>query len=196
LSGTETSFAVANNGDWIDGMFFGAPGTSGAPFQVTGHIVAGTNVVESVASVGEVLPGMGIGQVPGIPAGAFVGDIATSSFTMVDIDGNPLNATATAPVTLNLEPLPLDLTGIRFKAELRATPGGNEVFLAADTEDGTLVNGGRTGVLAFSVPEAAMGRLNPGDYVMDIVAEADGQIISLFPEGPCAVVVAEGVTTP
>jgi hypothetical protein len=39
-----------------------------------------------------------------------------------------------------------------------------------------------------------MSQVDAGNYVMDILAFGDGNTINLFPQGPAALIVSEGVT--
>jgi hypothetical protein len=89
---------------------------------------------------------------------------------------------------------PIDLTGIAFSANMRAAAGGNDVYLQLSTANGTLVNGGVTGKLSFNVPVTTMAALLPGNYVIDVLATADGHTINLYQSGPATVTVDEGIT--
>jgi hypothetical protein len=91
-------------------------------------------------------------------------------------------------------PLGADLTGISFSACMRAEVTGSEVFLDMTTDNGLLINGGISGELGIQVPVATMVNVDPGSYVLDIVAVGDGVVVNIFPEGPAAVMVNEGVT--
>jgi hypothetical protein len=190
----QSSFTVANNADWKDGIMFAAPGSVGAPITVTAALTQASATV--IASTLALTPGMPIAIAPGIPGGAFVGSVFDAqTFQMVDSAGNPLNATLTDDnVALTINPVPLDITGIEFRAQVRALAGGNDVYLTADTADGTFVNGGTNGILLFQIPASSMNRVRAGSYVMDIVAEGDGNTINLFPVGPAAVNVVQGIT--
>ena len=192
--GAQSSFALARNSDWLDTMFFAAPGSPPSALSLTGAIVSGSNTV-TVPSTAGLIPGMPIAPIPGVPAGAYVGVIASTTFTMVNLAGTAVNATVSdAEAQFSIEPLPLDLTGIAFTAQWRSAVGGSEVFLTLQTADGSLVNGGPTGTLAFNVPESAFANIIAATYVMDIIATADGHTINLFPEGPASIVLSEGVT--
>jgi hypothetical protein len=88
----------------------------------------------------------------------------------------------------------IDITGITFVANMRAEVTGSEVFLNMTTDNGLLINGGIVGSLSFLVMASQMALIDPGTYVMDIVATGDGATVNLFPEGPATVTVSEGVT--
>lgn len=195
---SSTSFAIARNGDWLDAIFFSAPGSPTAPIVMTGSIVEGVSVVTVESSKG-LIPGLPIVAVPGIPPGTYVGTMPTATtFGLVDVTlGVPVPATITdAETSLTFEPLPLDLTGIEFVAEIRRKAGGTDRYLIARTDDQTIINGGASGVLAFNVTRDLLKNLLPGSYVLDILAIADGRTINLFPEGPASIDVATGVTVP
>jgi hypothetical protein len=194
LDGANTSFAVDGNADWTDAMFFGAPGY-GPPVMMTGcSLTAGSNIVTLQTTVG-LQPGMQIAGTPGLPSCYIVSIPSTTTITTGDIYGNPVNAVATTVETnLSFNPRPLDLTGISFIAHLRAEPGATQVFLTAKTTDGTLMQYGSSGVLAFNVPAVKMGGVPPRTYVMDLLAIADGRVINLIPNQPCNVTVNPGIS--
>ena len=197
FSGAGTSFAITTTGDWHDAILFTAVGSPASPINMVGAIVSG-NATATVASTAGLLPGQPISQVPGIPTGTYIGTIPTpTTLTMVDVASVPVTATVTdAEVSLTFQPLPLDLTGITFLAQMRKTAGSATVYLTATTSDGTLNNGGITGILAFNIMQAALANLFPDTYVIDIVAIADGHTINLFPEGPATVTLLQGVSQP
>jgi hypothetical protein len=192
------AFAIATNGDWLDSIFFAAPGQPANPIAMTGAITSGSNSV-TVTSTQGLLPGLPVVQIPGVPAGVFVGAITSSAvFTMVDANGNPVDATATnAEAALTFLPLPLDLTGILFKVQVRAAANGQQVYLNLNSTLGGLVNGAASGVLSFDVTQPTIAaNLPAGSYVVDIVAEGDGHTLNLFPEGPASLTVSAGITQP
>ena len=96
---------------------------------------------------------------------------------------------------------PIDLTGIRFRAQVRPAVGSPVVILSLDTNTTSLVNGGTAGTLEFYVPVSAaagqqqMNLVAPGSYVLDLLAIADGEQVNLTSEGgPMKVTVSGGVT--
>jgi hypothetical protein len=192
---SQSAFAVVNNADWNDGILFCQPLSPSIPVVL---VCSYTNGLPNVncGATGPLVTGMPIAVAPGIPGGAFVGPIIdTANFTMVDINGIPLNATITeAAASLTFNPIPLDLTGISFRTQVRAMAGGNDVYLDISTGGGTMVNGGTDGVLLFKVPALSMSKINAGQYVMDILAFGDGNTINLFPQGPAAITVNAGIT--
>jgi hypothetical protein len=197
FSGAGTSFAITTTGDWNDAILFTAVGSPATPINMVGAITA-TSTTVTVASTAGLLPGQPISQVPGIPAGTFIGTIPTpTTLTMVDAASVPVTATVTdAEASLTCQPLPLDLTNITFLAQMRKEAGAATVYLTAKTGDGTLNNGGVTGILAFNIPQATLAHLFPDTYVIDIVATADGSTINLFPEGPATVTLLQGISQP
>jgi hypothetical protein len=194
-----STFAIAKNSDWLDSIFFAAPGSPAASVSASAVLIAGTNVI-TIASTAGLIGGQPIGEIPGIPPSTYIGAVfSPTQLTMVDAIGAPVNATLSdAAAGVTFLPLPLDLTGITFKANLRTTVDDVGVQLALSTDAGTLINGGKSGVLSFNVlaTSPALVGLNPQNYVIDILAEADGHTINLFPQGPATLTVSRGVTVP
>ncbi len=89
---------------------------------------------------------------------------------------------------------PLDITGIRFKGQLRSAASDFIIRLIVSTDDGTLVNGGSNGSLTFAVPYSLLQPIPPGAYVFDLLAMADNETVNLFQAAPAQVTVNEGVT--
>jgi len=202
FSATST-FTIVLNSDWLDTIEFTQSGYPNVPVTLSGcSITSGQNAV-AVSSTAGLVPGQTIAGAAGIPSGAFVGAITSATqFNMVNASGSALNATETdAEATLTFSPPPLDITGIDFICQVRQSTNGvigTQVFISAQTADQSFTNGGATGVLAFNVTQSTLknSALTPGIYVMDIVAEADGHTINLFPQGPATLTVLGGVTTP
>ena len=101
-----------------------------------------------------------------------------------------------APVAFAVAGAPADLTGIAFRAQMRSAPGDPTIWLDLSTDVGGLVNGGATGVLSIFAPAAMTRFVPPGSYVLDIVAEAGGDIVNLCGASPFTVAVTQGVTVP
>jgi hypothetical protein len=75
----------------------------------------------------------------------------------------------------NDEITPVDIGGIFFAMEVRRVAADVDVVLTASTEDGRLVVGGTgNSFLLIQVPYTLMDDIAPGDYVADIVADAEG----------------------
>lgn len=195
---SKTSFSVPQNANWTDAFLFALPGQPAQPIQLTGSIALGSSVFTTASTYG-VTPGMPINAVPGLVA-CFAGAVSNTTVALVDVHGAAVNATASnAEAQLVFNPIPIDLTGISFTANLRLSPGGTQLFLMMSTQlsVATLVNGGTTGVLNFNVPFAQLQQIPPGTYVMDIVAnDNQGNVVNLFPQGPATVNVWPGVVNP
>ena len=196
IDGSQTSFAIFNNADWVDNLYFTAPGY-GPALTLTGcSLASGSNNIAVPSTLG-IQPGMAIAPTPGLPNGAFVGAITSLiQLTAVSSAGTPVNATATTVVaTLTFGPPPLDLSNINFLANLR-TQSGNvaQIWLTAKTADGSMNNGGLTGVLSFNVPSSVMQSVPAGTYALDILAMADGRTVNLMANGPASVIVSQGIS--
>ena len=139
---------------------------------------------------------MQVSGTPGIPSASYVGNIPSlTTFTLVDGTGNKLNATANSiEITITFNPPPLDLSGIGFVSNLRTAPGSAQVFLVAQTGDGTMVNGATAGTLSWNVPGARMQNVPAGIYVMGILAVDSTTRRELFPTAPATVTVIAGVS--
>ena len=195
LIGSKTQFVVAQNADWVDSIAFSA---IGSPIAATllGTITASSATVTGLSSTTALAPGMPISQAYGIPAGTFIGTIASStSITMVNSAGTAALATATNPSeTLYFQPIPLDITGIYFRMQLRKTVAASQSWLEVSTANGMLVNGGTTGTLGWVVNGAILNLLPVFTYYADLIAQADGRTVNLFQSGPCTVQVIAGAT--
>src|SRR5262245_33648766 len=201
FSGDGTSFTIAKNADWFDSIFFIHPYSPTSPIEMYVSVIVGSYIATTDSVVG-LIPGLPITPVKInnkviIDAGVVVGPIPSSTtFEMRDQYTNaPAFAQMTdAALTMIFQPMPLDLTGIEFRAELRTQEDSEQVLLSLQSSDNTLLNGGLDGTLGFNVTSAQLEHLKARTYVMDIVASADGHVINLFPAGPGTVVVTEGVT--
>jgi hypothetical protein len=203
MDGTQSSFAVTNNGDWVDTICFTSPGSTSTPLPVLGVTTAASNtftvsptINAAISTVG-LVPGMPFAAYPGFPLGGFVGAVLSSTqVTLVDGNGNPLNSTiGDAEINVTFEPLVLDITGIRFRAHLRPSIGSPTLWLGLDTTTGSLINGGTSGLLSFNVPQSTMALVPPQTHVLDILAIADNRVFNVFPNAPCNVVVTQGITS-
>ena len=197
IDGANTSFSISRNADWLDDLDFVAPGSMQQPLTIQNvSFTSGLNILSNV-STNTLLPGMPIAQQPGIPAGALVGAItSTTTLTMVDSNGFALNATATnANASITFNPVPLDLTGINFISSIRAPTGTTRVYLTAQTADGTMLNGKTNGTLSYNVPATKVVAVPAGVYVVDIIAYDTVNVVNLFPSGPASITVVDGPTT-
>lgn len=87
---------------------------------------------------------------------------------------------------------PIDLTGIAFRSTVRSAEGDERALLDITTVDGTFVVDAPAGKLSWAVPQAMLARL-AGDYVTDIIAEAEGIAVNLCAE-PLVLLIRRGVT--
>ena len=194
LDGTQTAFVLARNAGWYDQIFFAAPGFT-SPTTITPCQLSRLSSTVLIPDTTQIKSGQPIEGTAGVPFGAYVGPILGSgSFQMVDIYGNALGATATITnTTMIFLPVALDLTGIRFISSLRKTDAGTQVFLTAQTDDGTMLNGGANGTLSYAVPQSMMSQVPPGFYVLDILAVDPTYIVNLFPNAAPPVTLVNGI---
>ncbi|MGA2491849.1 MAG: hypothetical protein ABSF67_02735 [Roseiarcus sp.] len=89
---------------------------------------------------------------------------------------------------------PLDLTGIAFHMQVRLATDETQIALDLSTANGGLINGGTDGTLSLIAPALETAQIEPGVYVADLLATADGAIVNLFESAPMAVTVQRGVT--
>lgn len=92
-------------------------------------------------------------------------------------------------------PVPIDLTGIDFRMQVRLASDLTQIGLDLGLGDGGLISGGAAGTLTLWSPRAANAALAPGAWLADLLAEGDGLTINLFAGGPMTVTVVQGVTT-
>lgn len=93
----------------------------------------------------------------------------------------------------------VDLTGVAFEMQFRATEASDDILLIASTGNGLLVNGGASGKLSVIVEPDAFGNVMSllpagGSLVTDIVATADGHRRNLCQSAPINIIVRRGVT--
>lgn len=88
----------------------------------------------------------------------------------------------------------LDLTGISFVQEWRLASDPTAIGLRLTTDNGLLVNGHANGTLSWLVLEATAKAIEPGAYVADLLAIADGAVVNLFQNAALTVTVNGGVT--
>lgn len=68
----------------------------------------------------------------------------------------------------------IDLSGIDLRCQVRLSPGHPVVWLDLSTAGATLINGGASGTISFKVRKDALRFVDPGSYVLDMIASADG----------------------
>lgn len=160
--------------DWLDGLpLIGTPGLGGTA-------VGAANVGNGALTVAAVAAGTALGAhlvaVTGISGG----------FTQISVTGPDGAVTGQGVVGLQLyagglsftlaqgatpfavgdsfaiavQPVAIDLTGLRFDLDSRVAQGAQTYALQASTADAspTIVNGGTSGVIAMRVPRATMAR--------------------------------------
>ncbi len=206
IDGANTSFAITFDSDWNDQIYVSKPGFSGIPLNLNAAITSGSNVITGLSSVDGLAVGSLI-QGAGIPAGARIGALpSSSSVTIVDANNDALEATETLPsASFWFFPPPLDLTGISFKSQVRASLSSPSALLTVSTIAGTMVNSGTAGIFGYDVPaatlrtsalfnavQAAGGQI---DCVADITATDDsGAFLNLCEAAPFTVQVRIGAT--
>lgn len=97
------------------------------------------------------------------------------------------------------EATPLDITGIDFRGVL--VGGNGAVLLSMQTADGTLVNGGATGVLSFNVRRfpteggvlTCTSVLKPGTAQVELLASADGYYVNLLKLSRAQALIIDGL---
>ena len=191
FDGAQSVFTVVKNAGWYDTILFCAPGSP--PLQTgVGALTAGSTTLSALsgAALAAIVPGQAVTGF-GIPPGTTVAAIpSATSLTL----SNPATATDVL-ASLSIQPIPLDISGIAFEAQVRNSADQPGVLLDLSTASGSLVNGGPTGQLAFNVAPAALSGLAAKTYVTDLVATADGRTLNLFQtNGPASVIVRQGVT--
>ncbi len=91
--------------------------------------------------------------------------------------------------------IPLDLTGITFRGQIRPSALSPVVLLEIGTDDSTLVNSGQDGKLTWNVFAIKFNGMEGGSGVFDLLAFGDGHTINLFQKaGPASVTINEGIT--
>lgn len=91
--------------------------------------------------------------------------------------------------------VPLDLTGIAFRASIRVANDEISELISASTEQGTISVDPAQGIMAFALPASAFDSLNEGDAIGDIVAEAPGYVINLCKDnGPLTFTIRRGLS--
>jgi len=89
-----TQLAYDINSQYV--MCESLPDTNTALVTQNGALTIGTNVISGLASTAGIYPGAAISGT-GVPAGALVGQVTSSTVTMVDVNGQALLAAATEP---------------------------------------------------------------------------------------------------
>jgi hypothetical protein len=189
-------FTIARNADWLDTIYFTAPGQPTEVLQKTCAVIAGLHTVQVSGGTSGLVNGMPVVG-PEIPANTRIINVSSSTFDMISgVNGMPVGPLLTnAATVLSFLPIPIDLSGIEFAGEVRKAVGKHEVFLRIGTSTGTLINGGASGYLSFNVLRGQLAAIYAGEYVFDLVAAGDGHYVNLFPTAPAVLTVNEGITT-
>jgi hypothetical protein len=197
IDGARTAFAFVKNAAFTYSFVIAAPSGPQVPLVATASTTAGSATLSNLpaVTVTSLVTGQKVSGY-GIPAGATI--TAIPSTTSVTLSANVTQTAAANSITFQV--MPLDLTGISFRQQIRATASDTGVLLEMSTDNGLLINGGTTGVLSAYVPASSLGALpettGGSALVTDIVATAaDGGPINLMAlSGPASVTVTAGVT--
>lgn len=197
IDGARTSFTITKGAVFSYSIAFPSPLGPQLPLVAAATMTSGSAILSNLpaATVASLVTGQPVAGY-GVPAGATIAAIpSTTSVT--------LSAAATqsgAAIGVTFQPLPLDISGISFRQQIRTSAGDPAMFLELSTTNGLLVNGGTSGVLACLVPPAALVPLPlataDAPLATDIVVTApDGGPINLMAQsGPASVTVLQAVT--
>ena len=98
-------------------------------------------------------------------------------------------------ITLPDNVSPVDITGLNFRVTIRSEVESVLTLLQLSTIDGTLINGGVTGVVSFNVPALMLLRIPAQTAAFDMVAQdGDGKVVNLFALSPGVLIINQGVT--
>lgn len=196
IDGTRTKFTITLNAVFTWSIFFPMPVGPQEAIVAPATMVAGSATLANLptATVSSLVTGQGVSGY-GIPDGTTISAIPSTS--SVTLSAEATQSGAANGVTFT--PLPLDLTGIAFRQQIRASASDETIYADLSTDNGLLINGGASGVLAGYVPPSALKGLEPAveiDLVTDIVATADdgGPVNLMGLTAPASVVVRRGVT--
>lgn len=192
IQARQVNFRIQANADWLDGLLLWQA-------QAGGTIPGISNVGNGTANVLAIDPGTALGAhtlsvsavTDGLtyitvsdPAGTVTGQgtvglpLYASGITVRASPG----AVAFAPgdtFAIGVLPGPIDITGLRFVLQVRASKASAVVLLEADSapEVGNpmIATGGTSGSIAMAVPQevlnaSRLGKLGAGNYFYDIIA--------------------------
>lgn len=182
-------FRLQGNTDWIDGLpvvsqagsagvVHGALNTGNGALTVAtvnpatslgAHVVTVTSIQDGLTLITTQDPAGNV-TARGVVGAAVYADGIT--FTL---------AAGSTPFALNdsyaisILALPIDLTGLTFALQVRASPASATVLLAASSGSiggaaAMIAVAPTAGAIAMNVPKAVMGRLPIGEYVYDLLA--------------------------
>jgi hypothetical protein len=92
--------------------------------------------------------------------------------------------------------IPINLSGIDFRGQLRLSAADLTNQLEFSTMNGLLLNGAAAGTLTFAVPYTSLQKFIAQSYVLDLLAiDSVASIqINLFETAPAPVTMLQGVT--
>lgn len=199
IDGSQTVFTVTKGSVFSYSIVFPNPFGPQVPLVAAATMSAGSATLSNLptAIVASLVTGQPVSGY-GIPAGAVIAAIPTATTVTLSIAATQSGAL----VGVTFQVLPLDLTGISFRQQIRQTadPGDTWAIIELSTANGLLISGGTSGTLSGLVLPSALTALPiapvGAPLVTDIVATAsDGGPINLMAQnGPASVVVLQGVT--
>ncbi|KTS09742.1 hypothetical protein SB2_11855 [Methylobacterium radiotolerans] len=199
IDGTRTTFVVAKDSVFQFSIPFPYPAGPQLILVAACAMTAGSPTLanlpaETVSSLVTGQPVAGYG----IPVGTTI--VAIPTTTSVTLSSAATQSGAS--IGVSFQPLPLDLTGISFLMQVRRVAGDEFPLLIMSTDNGLLINGGTSGVLAINAPPSALAGLPLSTAAMPLVTDisataSDGGPINLMAQsGPASVVVQQAVSRP
>lgn len=196
IDGTRTSFMITKNAIFAYALVFPSPLGPQVPL-VAAATMNGTSTLSNLpaATVASLVTGQPVSGY-GVPDGTTIAGIPSATSVLL----SQATTQSGAAVGVTFQVLPLDITGIDFRQQIRSSAGDPQPMLDISTANGLLVSGGPSGTLAASVQPDLMAALpltsEAGPLVTDIVASApDGGPVNLMAlSGPASVTVLSGVT--
>ena len=194
-------FRTSQNTDWLDGLpILGLPaqggvapipGNAGNGSLALASVAAGTRLGPHVVQVTSVIGGLArfsvLDPLEVATAQGVVGSaLYAGGLTLTLAPGSTPFAVGDA-FAVSVLPGPLDISGLRFDLDARASKGAATQALTASSApaDGsvpTIIAGTAGGNLAMQVPKATMARCPVGQYPFDILATdlATGLTVTAF----------------
>jgi hypothetical protein len=203
IDGARTSFTITRGAVFQYAIVFPDPLGPQVPLIATAAMTAGNPTLSNLpaATVASLVTGQPVVGY-GIPTGTIISAIPNA--TSVTLSQAVTQTGGTIGVTFQV--VPLDITGISFRQQIRRTAEITDasVLLDMSTDNGRLINGGSTGVLAAHIdpqsdPSAFNGLPVTGhgtSLVTDIVASASdsGPVNLMGQSSPASVFVLSSVT--
>lgn len=160
---------TATNEDWLDAIQFTDP-LSPPLTAMAGAISLDSPFINGLTSTVNLLPGMTVAA-PGVQDGSRIIAVPSSSSVQLDLPATHTDSSQ----TITFLPIPIDLTGIEFKSQMRLDPEDAMAVLDLSTANGRLISGLTGGQLSLNVPVSVMALIDPATYVQDLIAIADGR---------------------